>query len=72
MGKTDCAVIVFGTKNQYCLDHKNTKKLESNSVFIGHFPVCSVSLQGERVYYLNWVLNSCCSSGCWEMLGYES
>jgi hypothetical protein len=60
MEKSDCAVTVFGTKDEYRLDHKNTKNTA--------FPYVMSNLPAEIEYIiLSDVLNS-----CWEMLGYKS
>jgi hypothetical protein len=58
MGKTDCAVTVFGTKDEYRLDHKNTKNwrviqcLLSMS-FNTAFPCVMSSLPAEIEYTLS-------------------
>jgi hypothetical protein len=35
MGKTGCAVIVFGTKDEYQLNQKNTTKWRVNQWLLG-------------------------------------
>jgi hypothetical protein len=58
MGKTDCAVTVFGTKDEYRLGHELSTA----------FPCVMSNLPAEIEYtMLTDVLNSCCSSG--EILG---